>query len=183
MKKILIDIIPVLIGILLALLVNNWRQMTSERSYIDNSIRAIMLENESNIEELENSLRRQHAFLDTLRKHRTKENSLHDIVRIAKGLNTPDLKSTTWRFLIQDSKHTLVDYEFISRLAEIEKYESLIDQHQQKVLDMIYQPDFFRDPDLKEVCNLMLQDFIEVERQLVDALEEFNSFALSKGFK
>lgn len=177
MKKVFVDIVPVLVGILLALVISNWQQSRSERAYIKNSIRAIIEENKSNIDELTNSLSRQQQFLDTLRKYNTPDKSLYDIIRLAQGLNTPDLKSTTWKFLIQDSKHTLVDYEFINRLAEIEKYEVLINRHNEKVLDMIYQPAFFNDPDLKKVCNVMLQDLMNSEVDLKRSLEEFMEFA------
>ena len=177
MKKVLIDIVPVLVGILLALFISNWQQSRSEKAYIKNSIQAIINENQSNIEELTYSLERQRGFLDTLRKYNTPDRSLFDIIQLANGLNTPDLKSTTWKFLIQDSKHTLVDYEFINRLAEIEKYEMLINRHNEKVLDMIYQPAFFNDPDLKRVCSVMLQDLMNSERALKKTLEEFIEFA------
>ncbi len=176
MKKVLTDIVPVLVGILLALFISNWQQLRSERAYIKNSIQAIINENQSNIDELSNSLERQRGFLDTLRKYNTPDRSLFDIIQLANGLNTPDLKSTTWKFLIQDSKHTLVDYEFINRLAEIEKYEILINRHNEKVLDMIYQPAFFNDPDLKRVCGVMLQDLISSEIALKRTLEEFEEY-------
>ncbi len=177
MKKVLVDIVPVLVGILLALFISNWQQSKSEEDYINNSIQAIIKENQSNIAELSNSLNRQRGFLDTLRKYNTDDYSLYDIVQQAKGLNTPDLKSTTWKFLVQDSKHTLVDYEFINRLAEIEKYEMLINRHNEKVLDMFYQPAFFNDPELKRVCDLMLQDMMNIERDLRKVLEEFIAYA------
>lgn len=181
MKKVLIDIVPVLVGILLALFISNWQQMQSEKAYIENSIQAIVKENQSNIAELENSLRRQRGFLDTLRKYKSDEYSLYDIVQKAQGLNTPDLKSTTWKFLVQDSKHTLVDYEFINRLAEIEKYEVLINRHNEKVLDMFYQPAFFKDPELKKVCDLILQDMMNIESSLKAILEDFEIYVKQQG--
>jgi len=177
MKKVLIDIIPVLTGILLALIISNWQQSRSERAYIINSIQAIINENESNIAELENSIGRQRGFVDTLRKYNSDAYSLYDIVQLANGLNTPDLKSTTWKFLVQDSKHTLVDYEFINRLAEIEKYEILINRHNEKVLDLFYQPAFFNDPELKRVCDLVLQDMMHNELDLKNTLENFVLYA------
>lgn len=182
MKKTLIDIVPVLVGILLALIISNWQQTVSEKKYIEESIQAIIQENQSNIDELDNSLRRQAIFIDTLRKYSSDEYSLFDVIKRVPGLTTPDLRSTTWKFLIQDSKHTLVNYEFINRLAEIEKYETLVNRHNQKVLDMIYQPSFFTDPKVKDVAQVMVADFTEIEKALKKALEDFNSFAKEEGF-
>lgn len=182
MKKTLIDIVPVLVGILLALIINNWQQTVSEKRYIEGSIKAIIRENQSNIAELSNSLKRQQIFMDTLKKYSADEYSLYDVIQRVPGLTTPDLKSTTWKFLIQDSKHTLVNYEFINKLAEIEKYETLVNRHNQKVLDMIYQPSFFTDPIVKDVAEVMVLDLKEIESELRNALEDFNLFAAAEGF-
>ena len=57
MKQILRDTIPVVIGIMLVLILNNWQQLQSERKYVKNSIRAIISENENNISELEHALK------------------------------------------------------------------------------------------------------------------------------
>lgn len=177
MKKTLVDIIPVVVGILLALLISNWQQLKSEENYIANSVSAIIEENKSNIEELDYAIERQSLFIDSLRKYDSNEYTLSDMMKITNGLYTPDLKSTTWKFLIQDSKHTLVNYELISRLSEIEKYEVLVNRYNQQVTNIIYQPAFFNDPDLKKVCFVILLDYREMEKSMKAALEEFNAFA------
>lgn len=180
MKKVLIDIIPVLIGILLALFISNWQQSASERTYIENSIQAIILENESNIEELEYALGRQRQLLDTLNQYLLEDGmSLATAVYKGNGLYTPDLKSTTWGFLVQDSKHTLVTYEYITRLAEVEKYETLLRRFNTKVTDLFYQPAYYTDPIMKRVCHGMISDLMGVEKSFIQALQDFNEYAKS----
>ncbi|MEP1035011.1 hypothetical protein [Ekhidna sp.] len=178
LKKILIDIIPVLVGILLALFINNWQQSNSEKNYIQNSVKSIIKENEGNILELNEALRRQALFMDTLERYLDDdEYTLADIIRKSKGVYTPDLKSTTWKFLIQDSKHTLVSYEFINRLAEIEKYEVLVNRFNTKLGDIIFQPAFFDDPRMKNVCGILFSDYGAIEFSLINELKEFNDYA------
>lgn len=178
LKKILVDIIPVLVGILLALFINNWQQSRAEKNYIQNSVVSIIKENEANILELNEALRRQTIFMDTLEAYLDDDQyTLADVIKKARGVYTPDLKSTTWKFLVQDSKHTLVSYELINRLAEIEKYEVLVNRYNTKLGDIIFQPAFFDDPRMKNVCGILFSDFQGVENSLVKELESFNNFA------
>lgn len=178
-RKILVDIIPVLVGILLALFINNWQQSRSESSYIRNSVSSIIKENEANIKELQYSLGRQAKFVDSLRKYLDDDTyTLADVIMKTQGVTTPDLKSTTWKFLVQDSKHTLVSYEFINWLAEIEKYEVLVNRYNSKVGDIIFQPAFFDDPRLKRVSLILFNDFGATEMNLIEELKQFNEFAM-----
>lgn len=178
LRKVLVDIVPVLVGILLALFINNWQQSKSERSYIENSVASIIKENKENINELKYALKRQSAFMDTLEKYLNNDQyALVDVLKKAKGVYTPDLKSTTWKFLVQDSKHTLVSYEFINRLAEIEKYEVLVNRYNLKLGDIIFQPAFFDDRRMKDVCYILFNDFGPIQNSLIDELVSFNEYA------
>ncbi|WP_462252002.1 hypothetical protein [Ekhidna sp.] len=178
LKKVLADIVPVLVGILLALFINQYQQSRSEEEYIRNSVRSIILENEENIKELEYALSRQATFIDTLDNYLEDDLfTLADVLKKARGVYSPDLKSTTWKFLVQDSKHTLVSYEFINRLAEIEKYEVLVNRYNVKIGDIIFQPAFFDDPRLKNVFFILFSDFGSIERAMIKELRDFNDFA------
>lgn len=167
-----------MVGILLAMFINNWQQSVSENRYIVNSIESIIKENEENIKELQYALKRQAMFTDTLGYYLYDDDLvLAEIIQKTGGVYTPDLKSTTWKFLIQDSKHTLVSYEFINRLAEIEKYEKLVTRYNEKVGDLIFQQAFFNDPELKRVCFILFSDFAPSELNMIQELESFNEFA------
>ncbi|WP_436515371.1 hypothetical protein [Ekhidna sp. To15] len=178
LKKILIDIVPVLVGILLALFINQYQQFQSEKAYIRNSVESIILENEENIKELEYALQRQATFMDTLESYLDQdEYTLADVLKKAKGVYSPDLKSTTWKFLVQDSKHTLVSYEFINQLAEIEKYEVLVNRYNVKIGDIIFQPAFFDNPRMKDVFYILFSDFGSIEQSMILELKSFNEYA------
>lgn len=178
LKKVLADIVPVLVGILLALFINQFQQSRAEKAYIRNSVRSIILENEENIKEIEYALKRQAVFIDTLQNYlNDDEISLSEVLSRARGVYSPDLKSTTWKFLVQDSKHTLVSYEFINRLAEIEKYEVLVNRYNVKIGDIIFQPAFFDDPRLKDVFKILFGDFGNVQRNMIKELKDFNGYA------
>jgi hypothetical protein len=87
---------------------------------------------------------------------------------------------TTWKFLVEDSKHTLVSYELISKLSEIEKYEVLVQRYNEILGDLIFQPGFFDNPRLKNVCYILFSDFAQTEQNFIEALADFNSYALSQ---
>ncbi|MEO9871755.1 hypothetical protein [Ekhidna sp.] len=178
LKKILTDIVPVLVGILLALFISQFQQSRSEQAYIKNSVESIIKENEENIRELEYALQRQAVFMDTLGKYLDDDQfTLSEVLKKAKGVYSPDLKSTTWKFLVQDSKHTLVSYEFINQLAEIEKYEVLVNRYNIKIGDIIFQPAFFDNPRMKNVFFILFSDFGSIEQSMIEELRLFNKYA------
>ncbi|MEM8895425.1 MAG: hypothetical protein AAGC88_12660 [Bacteroidota bacterium] len=65
-KKLLLEIIPVVVGILLALILNGIVENISSKKYFRQSLEAIVEENKHNIVELEYALERQKAYVDTL---------------------------------------------------------------------------------------------------------------------
>lgn len=175
LKKIAIDIIPVFIGILLAVIINNWRQSVSDRNYYNHALSSISLEFKENIDELEHALTRQKQLVDTLVKYVDDDDvmAIH-AVRKVEGLYTADLKSTTWRFLLQDSKQTLVSYETISQLSEIDKYNDLIESRNDVLISYFTKKDILVDPYIKQLFLLNLSDLINYEKKQIKLLRGFN---------
>lgn len=177
MKKVLIDTLPVLVGILLAVIVNNWRESLKNKNYLRNSIESIVKQNLDNIKELEFAIGRQDTLRDTLIHYLSREDlNMSDILNKTRGATTPDLKSTTWKFLVENENHTLVSYEFINRLSEIEKYQLLINRYNEKVSDLVFQPAFFTDPKMKQVWYVFFSDMDYVENKLLEEIRAFNKY-------
>ncbi len=177
----LLDTIPVLVGILLAVFVNNWKESASDRVYLENSISSIVKQNQENIKELEYALERQRVFMDSLDKYLDNDDfTLANVIMNVGGVYSPDLKSTTWKFLVENENHTLVPYEFINRLSEIEKYETLVNRYNEKLGDIVFQPAFFNDPEMKRVCYILFNDFGNIEKMFVEELQAFNEYVSKK---
>lgn len=177
-KTILIETIPVIIGILIAVLINNIQQRYADRQYLKSTIKSIRTQNQENVKELEYALERQVTLLDTLKVYlEDDDRSLFDAIGKGNGLYTPDLKSTTWQFLFENENHTLVSYELINQLSEIEKYEQLISGHNETVKQILFRPDVFENPKMKLVLRIWLNDFMAVEYDMLTELHRFDSLA------
>ncbi len=168
--------IPVVAGVLLALLINQWQQDQSEKQFVKKSLRAISNQNNINSEELEYALKRQTVLIDTLRKY-VSDSSVNMITSIRKGggLYTPDLRSSTWKFLLDNNNHTLVSYDYLNQLAEVEKYERLIDRYNAQLTQLFYDPRTYQDPFFKRILLSNLYEFRNVEGQLLDTFEKMDS--------
>lgn len=182
-KKILLDIIPVVVGILLALILNGIVEDIQSKKYFRQSLHAILEENEHNIKELEYALTRQKAYFDTLEKYYLSDTmSLYDITYVAKGFYTPDLKLTSWKFLLEDSKHTLIPIEMINKLTEIEKNYNTSQLHSEIVMDLIYNDKYFDKKASKLPMHVLLMDINESENIMLGVLRDFAQYVEEQDF-
>jgi len=176
LNQVFVETIPVIIGILIAVLINNIQQRYTDRQFLQSTLNSIRAQNQENVTELEYALKRQGVLLDTLQQYLLDDGkSLFEAIGRGKGLYTPDLKSTTWEFLMQGRNHTLVSYEIINQLSEIEKYESLVKGYNETVKDILFNVEVFENPKMKKVLWVWLQDFRAVENQMILELNKFDS--------
>lgn len=182
-KKLLLEIIPVVIGILLALILNGMVEDYQSKKYFRQSLKAIVEENEHNIKELKYALERQKAYADTLNVYHSSDTmSLFDITLAAKGFYTPDLKLTSWKFLLEDSKHTLIPIEMINKLTEIEKNYNTIQLHGKIAMDIIYNEKYFNKSASKMPMRVLLMDINESENNMLRVLEDFGQYVIEQDF-
>ena len=178
LNRVFLETIPVIIGILIAVVISNIQQRYSDHQYLRTTIRSIKAQNQENIKELTYALARQQKMFDTLEVYLSDDSSsLFDAIGKARGLYTPDLKSTTWKFLLDNGNHTLVSYDLINQLSEIEKYEVLVRSYNSSVKDIIFNTEFFENPKMKKVLRVWLLDFTHVEKAMIEELNKFDSLA------
>ena len=177
-KSIFLETVPVIIGILIAVVISNIQERYADKQYLKTTIKAIRTQNMENIDELQYALSRQNVLLDSLKTMLEDDKStLFDAIGKGKGLYTPDLKSTTWQFLFENENHTLVSYDLINQLSEIEKYEELVKGYNESVKQILFDPDVFENPKMKKILRIWLSDFMAVERDMIEELYAFDSLA------
>ena len=67
MKQIIKDIIPVMIGILIALLINNWNEDRKEKKYLNQIFASINKELEESRIDLKENIPKQQVLIDSLK--------------------------------------------------------------------------------------------------------------------
>ncbi len=182
-KKLLLDIIPVVVGILLALILNGIVEDFRSKKYFRQSLQAIVEENDHNIKEIEYALERQKVFRDTLFHYYESDTlALIDITIRAQGFYSPDLKLTSWKFLLEDSKHTLIPFEMINKLTEIEKHYNIISTRVKMVTELFYEENYFDKSATKLPMLVMVNDFKEDEMNMLEVLQEFDKYVEEQDF-
>ncbi|MEM6720525.1 MAG: hypothetical protein AAF611_14455 [Bacteroidota bacterium] len=167
------EIIPVMIGILVALVINNWNEDRKSKKYLNQIFISIEKElNETSID-IEKSLSKQKVLVDTLQKYMTDETiPMVDIIKKAKGLYGPTIKNYSWK-AIAATNIELIEFEKISALSEIDQSKKSIELKLEKKLDFLYEHIKSTDPEKKEVFMLLVLELMSTERFLLLEIKEF----------
>jgi len=108
--------IPVILGILIALFINDWKEQVDDKRFMIRVLDSIGKEMESNKNEFREILPLQYALIDSINIHLdNKKTSLAEIVIKANGLKVPIVKNTSWKSIL-NSKLELIDFEAFQKL-------------------------------------------------------------------
>lgn len=157
------EIVPIVVGILIALYINNWNEDRKDRNYIkkiSTSINQELVETKKDIDE---KLIKQRMLIDTLSFY-LKDNqiSLDAIIKKATGIYIPSIKTNSWK-AISNSKIELMDYAKVSTLADIEEQKELLRIKSEKLLDFIFSNYKETAEDKKEFMQILMSEIISTE--------------------
>ena len=175
MKKInhaIREIVIVIIGILIALFINNWNEERKDKEYrnqIFSSIEKELLESKL---ELEKVIPKQKALIDTLNRYIDNDTvSLYEIILKGNGMNTPNIKTNSWN-AIANSRIEIVAYEKLSELAEIQERKDNLNLRNNFLLEFIFQNFENSDRKKKEIFEFLIGDIINAEQYFQLTIEE-----------
>ncbi len=172
-RQLIREIIPVIFGVLIALIINNWNEDRKDRKYLNriyNSIEAELIDSNKDIEQ---KLPLQQGLVDNLIKHLNDDSmSLYDIINASNGFHGPNIKLHTWR-AIANSKIELIEFTKLSALSEIEISKRNLEQKKEKIIDFTVQNIKTTDPEKKEIFMLLNQELISTEKYLQYEISEF----------
>ena len=98
------EIVPVIVGILLALWINNWNETRKDKNYLKQITSASNKELKDSEEDIKANLLLQKAYIDTIDTYLQDEKiSLIDITLKNKGIYVPTIKINSWK-AISNSK-------------------------------------------------------------------------------
>jgi hypothetical protein len=173
LSQIIKEIIPVIIGILIALFINNWNEERKETNYLNQIFSSIENELEESMLDIKDVIPKQIASLDTIGKYLINDNiSLYEIMMRGNGIHIPRIKTTTWN-AIANSKIELVDYEKLSALADIQERKENLMLRVERQMDFTFQNFEKTDRKKKEVLRMIIGDIIGAEKELQSRIEDF----------
>jgi len=165
--------LPVVIGILIALLINNWKEKLDDERFINRVFDSIQKEMKSNEADIIEVLPSHYALQDTIDRYRNDERiSLSDIIIKGNGLQAPTVKNTSWNSFL-NSKLELIDYNTISILTEIEESKHLMKSKLDKLMDFVLENSESTDAVKKQMFMFQLMNVVSTEQELLELHEEY----------
>ncbi|MFK8162578.1 MAG: hypothetical protein AB8H12_08955 [Lewinella sp.] len=173
LKKILVDMVPVILGVLIALFINDWKQGYDDQRFLTKALASIDKEMTINLDEFSETLPKQYALIDTIEVYLDdNEITLTDIFVKSKGLQVPTVKNTSWKSFL-NSKMELVDFEVISKLTDIEESKGLMGKKLDGLMDFVLNNSESTEAVSKKKLMIQLLNLIDSEEQLLSSYEEY----------
>lgn len=172
--KILIkEIVPIIIGILIALYINNWNETSKNSKYINQIFSSMNKELRESIEDIEKKIPQQKTLIDTLNFYKNKNQvSIFDIMMKVNGIQGPKIRINSWK-AIASSKIELLEYSKISSLSNIEDLKELLHSKMQYLMNILYPSIKDKTSAKKELIMLLMQDIIVTEISIQEEIERY----------
>lgn len=172
LRFIIKETVPVIIGILIALLINNWNEDRKDTKYLNKIFSSIEKELEESAKDIERVIPMQMASVDTIQKYLNNDKySIYDITMISNGVNAPIIKTNAWK-AIANSKIELISYDKLSVLADIEDSKENLRWRLEKQMDFMYQNMEQTDKAKKVMLMMIISDMVNAEKELLAEIEE-----------
>lgn len=172
-RRLLVDTLVVLIGVLAALVLNNIREdVVAERAARVATARLIQ-EVELNAEELRNTrevVERRISLLREVREQLPADKSLKDLMEQFRGYWVVDLNTASWEYLSRSALANSVDPELLQEAYVLYKINSHFDRLNGQIQDIVYS-ELFVSPDKTEAAvdiseAIMWQQLLWAEQML-----------------
>lgn len=171
LKKFIKEILIVMVGILLALIINNWNEDRKDKNYLNTIM--ISIENEliESKEDIESTIPKQLALIDTVETYLNDHTvSLIEVILKANGLQEPDVKTNSWRSLA-NSRIELLEYDKISALSDIEQRKRNLNSRIEKTTDFVLQNLTDTTKQKKMIFRMMTIDAVNAEKRLQSVID------------
>lgn len=167
------EMIPVVLGVLLALARENSLQRRQERYQMQEMLQAISEEQRLNNERILELLPKMQRTIDSLNHYREDPSiNLFDIALKMKGYSTPDLSTATLGLGGERLKARL-EVRLLTRIAELDVLYRNYDRVAEKIPAHFYEHFDDGDPHAKRVTALIFTDILENLYRIQVGVEEF----------
>jgi hypothetical protein len=172
-KKILIDMVPVFLGVIIALFLNNWKENLDNQRFLERVFSAIEQEMSGNLQDLNAVLPRQQAFLDTLERYLDNPKiTISEVLSKTRGLQAATIRTTSW-YALRNSKIELIDFQTLAYLTEIDETKQLLKLKLDKLMDFLIRNSESASPAMKKLLLMQVQNIMDSERVLLEIHESY----------
>ena len=174
------EITIVVIGVLIAVSVGNYKERVDNKKYIAKTLLAIENEIKSSQSALDTVLEKHIKLYETLENEiGENEESLGELVGNLGGFQVASIKNVSLRFFIAN-KAELLDFKLIAQLLEIELQTNMLSDKIKRLADFSYENVNDRSDETKIKFVYLLVDVIDGEQTLLESYTSF--FEENKNF-
>ncbi|WP_298541258.1 DUF6090 family protein [uncultured Aquimarina sp.] len=172
LNQLIKEVIPVIIGILIALFINNWNEERKDKKYLNQIFSSVEKELKESIVDIKRVIPKQLATVDSINIYLNNEElSIYDIIQRSEGVYSPSIKTNSWNAMA-NSKIELIEYEKLSALAGIQERKENLNMRTEKHMDFLFQNFEETDRKKKEVLKMLILDKVGAEKRLLSSIEE-----------
>ena len=165
------EIIPVTIGIIIALSIGNWNQNKKEQKYVREMFSLIDNELNATDRDIEEVIPLQKSLIDTLQHYSNNSDIsiLQNILKVG-GVKIASIKTNAWD-AISNSKLELVDYKLIIPLSDIVEEKYVFKVKSNALVNFFNENLNETNKDKKEILILYLEDIIGIEKAIQEQIK------------
>ncbi|WP_073245012.1 hypothetical protein [Maribacter aquivivus] len=165
------EILTIIVGILIALYINNWNEDRKDAKYINKIFVSMDKELKESNDDIKKKMPQQQTLIDTLGFYKKNDSiSIFDVMMKVNGVQIPQIRISSWK-AISSSKIELLEYERVSALANIEEQKELLLSKTQYLMNFLYPNIKDTSFDKKELIMFMMKDIMVTERDLQKEIE------------
>lgn len=173
LKLLVREVIPVILGILIALALNNWNENRKEENYLQQIYASITNELEESKRNLNVSIPKQQILIDSISKYSDDDSiSIFEILIKADGIQDPIIKTNAWK-AVASSRIDLIEFEKLSALSEIDESKKNLELKTEKLVDFTIENLKSTSQEKKEVFLLLSKEILRTTKNVHLEIEEF----------
>jgi len=170
---ILREIVIVVIGVLIAVSINNYKERLSDEQYIRTTLTAIEREILQSQESVEEVMQRHVTIIEHFEQHAESSTlSLVEELGELGGIQAPFVKTISLRFFVSNNAQ-LIPYEMISQLSDIESNKETLKKKLDRLADYAYKNLDSTDFEAKVEFIYHLSDVVDSEQTLLAQYKDF----------
>ncbi len=169
------EMIPVILGIMIALWINNWQKDKEDNVFLSHVIQSIQKEHEENIMELKKIIPVHNRLADSIRFYMDDDELvIGDFLGMTNGFKVALIGNTSWKsFISNDFKMT--DFDLIKNLSNIDEFKIAYNEQVKRLSDFIFKNIKSADQADKDIFLFVIQDLIYLEENLLEVHLEAGS--------
>jgi len=167
------DVTIVVIGVLIAVSIGNYKENLSNKAYLKKTLKTIEGEVISSQSDIDTVLKRHiELYVKFENEFEESDQTLGEFLVSSGGFQVATIKNISLRFFVSN-KAELLEYEMISQLLEIESIINILSVKVERFSDFANNRFNDKDKEVKKKFTYQLADVIESEQTLLESYFSF----------